>query len=208
MLADEFWTIAEPGTAQTRVLGSRFSATAFPCTDEFVLQEFLERVKRKHYDASHHCWAMILRCESEPSEKCSDAGEPKGTAGLPILNEIRSRNLLDCAVVVTRWFGGTKLGTGGLVRSYGECAAFALDSAQKVRRRTGVTVVVSASFELQSHVYYLAGKYNVHVESEAASGGTQFRIRLRRSQLSEFEAALTEHSAGRLTLVVGEPWIS
>jgi len=208
MLADDFWTIAEPGTAQTRVLGSRFSATAIACADESALEELIETVKKKHYDASHHCWAMILRSESGPLEKCSDAGEPKGTAGLPILHEVQGRNLVDCAVIVTRWFGGTKLGTGGLVRAYGECAALALEAARKIQRRTGVTVLVTAPFELQSHVYHLAGKFGAHLESEAGLDGTRFHIRLRRALIAEFEAALVEQSAGKLSAVIGETWIS
>ncbi|MBK6767116.1 MAG: YigZ family protein [bacterium] len=208
MLADEFWTIAEPGTAQMRVLGSRFFATAFACTTEFVLQNFIESLKKKHYDASHHCWAMVLRAEADALERSSDAGEPKGTAGLPILHEMKSRELLDCAVVVTRWFGGTKLGTGGLVRAYRGMSALALNAAQRIRRRTGITVTINSPFELQSHIYHLAGKFGAPLESEAIADGALFYVRLRHSQVDAFEAALVEQTAGRLSIAVGDTWIS
>jgi uncharacterized YigZ family protein len=208
MLSDEFWTISEPSTAQTRVLGSRFFAMAIPILSETELHTVIEIEHKKHYDASHHCWAMVVRDASDLLERNSDAGEPKGTAGLPILQEIKSRTLENCGVVVTRWFGGTKLGTGGLVRAYGECAALALEAATRVRFRTGVTMLIHAPFDLQSHVYHLAGKFAAAVDSDAAADGALMRIKLRRTQVVEFQFALTEQSAGKLTAQVGEPWIS
>lgn len=208
MLSDDFWTLLEPGTAHTRVLGSRFSATALPIESEIELHAFIESERKKHYDASHHCWALVVRAESELLERNSDAGEPKGTAGLPILQEIKSRALENCGVVVTRWFGGTKLGTGGLVRAYGECAALALDAAPHVRRRTGITLLIHAPFDLQSHVYHLAGKFAAQIETEVAADGALMLVRLRRAQVIEFEKTLTEQSAGKLTAQAGESWIS
>jgi putative IMPACT (imprinted ancient) family translation regulator len=127
-----FFTLAAAGTAETRVLGSRFLALAFPIAEESEAREELQARERQMFDASHHCSAWRLH---GGVWRANDAGEPSGSAGLPILAAIDGAALLDCAVVVTRYFGGTKLGVGGLVRSYGEAAAEALAAAP---RRWGI----------------------------------------------------------------------
>ena len=198
----------EPGTAQTRVLGSRFVARAFSCSDESQLTIELDALRKQHHDASHHCWAVVLRGETELIEKSNDAGEPKGTAGLPILKEIRGRNLESCAVIVTRWFGGTKLGTGGLVKAYAECAALALDASARRLRKTGVRVEVRAPYDLQALVFHLASKRHAPVEMSAEGSGVRFEIRLSDSALEHFEEELRELSAGKLRSTAAGRWIS
>ncbi len=208
MLSDDFWTIAGPGMAQLRVLGSRFSATAFPIDTEDELHATLENAMREHYDATHHCWAMRIRMDQEILQRSSDAGEPKGTAGKPILNEIVNSKLENCAIIVTRWFGGTKLGTGGLARAYGETAARAIHDATRVLRRTGVVVSIATPYELQSQVYHIAGRYGAAVEQAASEQSVRMRVKLRRSQIEQFAADLLEESAGRLLVEEEGIWIS
>ncbi len=208
MLSDDFWTIAGPGTAQLRVLGSRFSASAFPIEMEEELHTALESVMRDQYDATHHCWAMRIRKDPVILQRSSDAGEPKGTAGLPILNEIVNCKLENCAVIVTRWFGGTKLGTGGLARAYGEAAVQAIRNATRVLRRTGIVVSIATPYELQSHVYHIAGRYGAAVEHAATEQGARMQVMLRRSQVDQFAADLLEESAGRLIVEEEGTWIS
>lgn len=121
-------TLASAGTAETRVLGSRFLAIAFPLTDESTAREVLAAREREWFDASHHCSAWRLR---DGLWRANDAGEPGGSAGPSILAAIDREGLLDCGVIVTRYFGGTKLGVGGLARSYGDAARAALDAAPR-----------------------------------------------------------------------------
>jgi uncharacterized YigZ family protein len=122
----EFLTLAGTGEAETKVRGSRFIAIAFPTSDEATARAVLDERSRHYFDASHHCAAWRLR---DGSWRALDAGEPAGSAGPPILAAIDAVPLRDVAVVVTRYFGGTKLGVGGLVRAYGAAAEAAIHAA-------------------------------------------------------------------------------
>jgi uncharacterized YigZ family protein len=208
MLTEDFLTLVEPGTAATRVLGSRFSAYVCPVETESEFESVLAEMRKTHFDATHNCWAFIVRAGDELIERQSDDGEPKGTAGIPILQEIKKNELQNCGVIVTRWFGGTKLGTGGLVRAYGECAAMALVATPTKKYRTGVMLEIESNYDLQSIVYQLAGKFSAPVEFSATGDGTRLCVKLRRNQVDDFKAALTEHSAGKLTAHPGGSWIS
>jgi uncharacterized YigZ family protein len=130
--ADIFLTLAGPGSAELRVRGSTFLGHALPVDSEEAARERLAELRTRFWDATHNCSAWRLR--SGPY-RASDDGEPSGSAGLPILAAIEGADLVDCLVVVTRYFGGTRLGVGGLVRSYGDAAAAALAAAP---RRTGL----------------------------------------------------------------------
>jgi putative IMPACT (imprinted ancient) family translation regulator len=125
---DPFVTLAGDGEAETRVKGSTFLALAAPAESEEEARARLEPVQKRFFDASHHCSAWRLR---GGAWRANDAGEPSGSAGAPILAAIDGAGVTDCVVVVTRWFGGTKLGVGGLVRAYGDAAALALAASPR-----------------------------------------------------------------------------
>jgi len=123
-------TLAEPYVfADEPVKGSRFVALAAPVTDEVAFDQVLADARGRWPDATHHCWAWRLRGGAHRS---ADAGEPGGSAGRPILAQIDGHGVVDVGIVVARWFGGTKLGVGGLIRAYGGCAGRALDRAAVV----------------------------------------------------------------------------
>jgi putative IMPACT (imprinted ancient) family translation regulator len=130
-----FLTLAAPATAETRVRGSTFIAFAAPAGDEGEARRRLAERERQFWDATHNCSAWSLRAGPR---RANDAGEPSGSAGAPILAAIEGAGVTDCVVVVTRYFGGTKLGVGGLVRAYGDAAALALADAP---RRSGIPAV-------------------------------------------------------------------
>jgi uncharacterized YigZ family protein len=116
--------------------GSRFIVTAAPVESETVARSLLEEVATRRPDATHHCWAWRI---ADPAiDRAGDAGEPSGSAGRPILAQLVGRGLVNTAVVVTRYFGGTKLGVGGLVRAYGGATGEALDRAEIVPYRPTV----------------------------------------------------------------------
>lgn len=115
-----------------KIRGSRFIVTLDRCADAKALAELLDKVRAEFPDANHHCFAW--RGESAKAQRCSDDKEPYGSAGIPMLKALEGRELFCTGVVVTRYFGGTKLGVGGLVRAYGGSAAEALDLAPKVER--------------------------------------------------------------------------
>lgn len=115
---------------ETEVKHSRFIAALRRVDTPAAAQDFLDRQRRTYPDARHHCWAFVTGNEpSERAERSGDDGEPGGTAGVPMLQVLRARDLVDVAVVVTRYFGGIKLGAGGLVRAYSGAVAAALDDA-------------------------------------------------------------------------------
>jgi len=120
---------------ETEVKHSRFLAVLRRVDGPVKAQEFLDEQRRRHPDARHHCWAYVTGNEpSERAERSGDDGEPGGTAGVPMLQVLRARDLVDVAVVVTRWFGGVKLGAGGLVRAYSGAVAAVVDAARLVGR--------------------------------------------------------------------------
>ncbi len=121
--------------------GSRFIATVRPVSNEDEAKRFRDELAAEWPDASHHCWAW--RIASPAIDRAGDDGEPSGSAGRPILNQLSGRDLLDTAVIVSRWFGGTKLGVGGLVRAYGGAAGEALELATTSPwvERTAIEVV-------------------------------------------------------------------
>jgi len=112
------------------IKGSRFVATLAPASSEDEAKVLLDQLRDEWPDASHHCWAW--RLASPAIDRAGDDGEPSGSAGRPILASLTGREVVDVAIIVTRWFGGTKLGVGGLVRAYGGTAAQALDDADLV----------------------------------------------------------------------------
>ena len=127
-MKDDYRSIKNVVTASLKVEGSKFIATAFPVHDRVQADETLAGVRKKYYDATHNCFACAFGVERKEF-RYSDDGEPSGTAGIKILAAIQSKDLSDVLVVVTRYFGGTKLGTGGLGRAYFETAARALADA-------------------------------------------------------------------------------
>ncbi len=131
-------------TAELREKGSRFLCWVEPAADEGAASRRLRAIARLHPDASHHCWAWRL---GEPaSERSADAGEPAGTAGVPILQVLRGNELSDVLAVVARWFGGTKLGKGGLARAYSGVVRQAVDGVSVGERLLYETLKVEVSY--------------------------------------------------------------
>jgi uncharacterized YigZ family protein len=198
MSGDEYSTLAGPGSAQTRVLGSRFLGRALPVSDFREVSARLEEQRKLHHDATHWCWAA--RIGPDMNEKSSDAGEPRGTAGAPILSEIRKRDLSDCVVIVTRYFGGTKLGRGNLARAYGECASLTLDDAPQTRKKVLSSCRVICPFDDQSLVYHVAQRFQAAVEPKPATDHAVFVVRATPVALTVISVTLIEESRGRITV--------
>lgn len=135
-------TIAAPLEHEIVVTRSRFLTTVAPVEDVADADRVIAAVRKRHWDARHHCTAMVTGVLGDQA-RSSDDGEPSGTAGVPMLEVLRRRELTDLVVVVTRWFGGVKLGAGGLVRAYSTSVSEALDRAELVERRTLTRAVVS-----------------------------------------------------------------
>ncbi len=122
-------TVLHEIQSDLRELGSKFYGFLFPCDSEKAFRDQLENLKKKYPDASHHCYAYRVD-PNRVQEFSSDDGEPSGTAGLPILNQLKSKELINCGAVVVRYFGSTKLGKPGLIKAYGESAQLCIEKAE------------------------------------------------------------------------------
>ena len=162
----DFKTVYQGASAEIVEKKSRFIADVFPVTTEEEALSVLEKVKKQYWDARHHCWAYVIGRE-QVQERCSDDGEPSGTAGKPILEVIRGQELHDVLIVVTRYFGGTLLGTGGLVRAYTLAAQEGLALSNIITRIDGVKLQIETDYTGLGKIQYLLGQRGIPVfESE------------------------------------------
>lgn len=129
-----YLTIERDGVAELEVKRSRFRCTVERVTSEDDARALVDRLRKQHWDARHHCSAFRIGPPPQPVERSNDDGEPAGTAGAPMLEVLRGAGVSDTVAVVTRWFGGTLLGAGGLVRAYSDAVRAALDTVGTLRR--------------------------------------------------------------------------
>jgi uncharacterized YigZ family protein len=190
MSSDHFRTLAEPAEFRHKIERSEFLGIAFPVEREESFFEELARVQKKHFDATHHCWAFRLFADAR--SRSSDAGEPSGTAGKPILAAIEGADLHDVGVIVVRWYGGVKLGTGGLSRAYRDTVAETLKLAKTIDRYLYTRFTVLVPFEMLNQVYRLIDPPNVVLAEERFGERNEFLFDVRPSSAEKFSARLRE----------------
>ena len=204
--SDHYRTVAAPVEFRHKIERSEFLGIAFPVTTEPDFFAELEQTRKKHFDATHHCWAFSLRgtaaaalghtgvtaLQSESRTRSSDAGEPSGTAGKPILNAIDGADLHDIAVIVVRWYGGVKLGTGGLSRAYRDTAAETLNLAQPLDRYLYARIRVVVPFEALNNVYRMIDPPSALLAEENFGDENVFTFDVRLSAADAFGKRLRE----------------
>jgi uncharacterized YigZ family protein len=181
---DHYRTLAEPAELRQKIERSEFLGIAFPVTREEDFFAELERIQKRHFDATHHCWAFRLFADSR--SRSSDAGEPSGTAGKPILAAIEGAALHDVGVVVVRWYGGVKLGTGGLSRAYRDTAAATLRDARILDRYVYQRIRVIVPFDAMSHLYRMVSPPDVVLVEERYGEENEFFFDVRLSGVEAF----------------------
>lgn len=196
---DRYDSLANGPEVEVRVKGSRFVGQAWTVHGEADARTRVAAVRKRYHDATHHCTAVVAGPPGDDVERYDDDGEPSGTAGRPILAAIRGRNLHDVAVIVTRWFGGTKLGTGGLARAYGEAAAAALDAAPRRVVRLTTRLAVTFRFEDLGTVEAVLARAgdDVHAVERSFEPAPAMTITVARSRAAAIAARLVEATAGR-----------
>jgi uncharacterized YigZ family protein len=187
---DHYRTLAARAEHKEKIERSEFLGIAFPVESEDAFFGELKYYEKYYFHATHHCWAF--RLVAAERARRSDAGEPSGTAGKPILAAIESADLFDVAVVVVRWFGGVKLGTGGLARAYRKTATETLRGAQTADRFVYERVRVSVPFDRLGDVYRLVAPPDVVLVSENFGQTNVFEFDVRRSRAAEFQRMLSE----------------
>lgn len=196
---DRYLSIETGPPTELREKASRFLARAFRTDDETAADEALTALRRRFHDATHHCWARRLGEPGAAREHDDDDGEPGGTAGAPILAAIVGADVYGALVVVTRWFGGTKLGTGGLVRAYGEAARLALAAAPRREVWRETLVAFECAWGDVGAVEAVLSREGAAVRGceRAFDPAPRFDVRLVRSRAEAFRASLVEATAGR-----------
>ncbi|MDQ2655934.1 MAG: YigZ family protein [Bacteroidota bacterium] len=159
-------TITGASEGTYREKGSRFHAFAFPAMTETDIRNHLSLLRKKYFDARHHCYAWVLGADKK-SFRGFDDGEPNHSAGDPILGQIRSRDLTNVLVVVVRYFGGIKLGVGGLVTAYKTAAAEALDNAGIIEREVLKEIRIQYDYAATAEVMRLVKEYNMEIKSQS-----------------------------------------
>jgi uncharacterized YigZ family protein len=180
-------TITGPAVGLYKEKGSRFLAFAYPVSDEKMIKEHVGHLQKKYFDARHHCFAWMLGADKK-SFRAVDGGEPNHSAGEPILGQIRSRDLTDILILVVRYFGGVKLGVGGLAAAYKAAAADALDHAQIVENEVTAGIEITYGYEATAEVMRLVKAFGLTVQSQHfdAQGALTAQFKLRDKQsLSE-----------------------
>ncbi len=145
-MAEKYYTVQDIATAEIEIMRSRFIAHVSPAANEQEAINFIEKIKKQYWDATHNCSAYVIGVEH--CQKASDDGEPSGTAGKPILEAIKKTGVQDTVIVVTRYFGGTKLGAGGLVRAYGKSAYAGLEAATIIAQEPHAVVKISCEYTM------------------------------------------------------------
>lgn len=194
-------TIVSESEATVKEKGSSFIAMAFPVNSLAAFESLYGKIKKQYHDASHHCYALKL---ADDFEKFSDNGEPSGTAGVRIMNVLNHYDLYDTAIIVTRYFGGTKLGVGPLGVAYSEAAMSCLSHAQIIEKHSFTPLTITTSFEFTNPVYRLFADYSVKIESTKFEPDVVYSVLLPTASKENFLKAFEENLRGKGKITVSE----
>lgn len=192
---DDYVTLRGRSVARLRVSGSRFIATAAGVSDRDAAVALVDDVRREHFDATHTAFAFRLGTRGE-QVRAHDDGEPSGTAGKPILVAIERAGVTQVVVAVTRYFGGTKLGTGGLARAYAQVATQALAAGERETRVDAATLRVSLAHSLIGGVLHVASRLGAVVRSTEYDDRVHVTLAVPRSRVEELRRLMTEQTNG------------
>lgn len=201
---DHWQTIAVGRTAEITIKSSRFVGESFRVETVEAAKARLEAVRTREYDATHHCYAWRVGIGTGLQEKLSDDGEPSGTAGKPIMELLQGRQLTNTLVVVTRYFGGTKLGTGGLRSAYADTARQVLElSGVETQFRMSV-LRVSIGFALLGRVRQLLKQLGAEERNATFNDMVSLRVAIRQSRAEELQVRLIDVCGGKIAITACE----
>lgn len=180
---------------------SRFICTVLPVNTEEDAIEFIEKMRKQYWDARHNCFAYVIG-ERQQIQRCSDDGEPSGTAGKPMLDVLLGRNLCNAAVVVTRYFGGTLLGTGGLVRAYQKSTQEGLDNSVVFEKCCGKKVSISTDYNGIGKLQYIAASMELHTLDTEYTDKVVLKLLVPDDLVREMEKKVTEATSGKAMIEI------
>ncbi|MCI8760760.1 MAG: YigZ family protein [Clostridia bacterium] len=187
----EFFTIKEMVQVELVEKKSKFIANLFPIESIKEAEDRMKQIKKKYHDARHNCIAYRVQEGGKIFEKSSDDGEPSGTAGAPMLTILQKNNLANVAVVVTRYFGGILLGTGGLVRAYSDSLLKAIENSSKIKKCEGVEILITMKYGDFDNFKYYCKNNNIFITnveySELISCKIELEDEKKEKLLKDFE---------------------
>ncbi|MEZ5360522.1 MAG: YigZ family protein [Candidatus Zixiibacteriota bacterium] len=195
-ITDSYLTIDAPAEAEIKIKGSRFIGLGFPAESVDEAQALLESVRKKEFSATHHCSAWTVGLVDE-SFKYSDDGEPTGTAGLPIYRVITGRNLKNIIAIVVRYFGGTKLGTGGLTRAYSDATMAMLENAKIVERLICDRVSFTLPFTYYDRLMRIIDADKFAIVKQDFAEDVSMSLEIRKSKTDGFVSRMIELTGGK-----------
>ena len=196
---DRYRVLLSDGQGEYEEKKSRFIATVRRCGSEEEATAFIEEMKKKYWDARHNCSAFCIGSRGELT-RCSDDGEPSGTAGRPMLEVLLGAGLRNVAVVVTRYFGGVLLGTGGLVRAYTQAVKEGIAACETGVMRPGIELRIQTDYNGIGKILYLLGQKGIEPLESEYGENVMLRILLPREEENAFREEVTEVTAGRAVL--------
>lgn len=190
MYQDTYLSVAEPSEGLYKEKGSKFLSFAYPVENEQMAKDIIETLKKKHYDARHHCFAWVLG--QDKTTRAYDDGEPNHSAGDSILRQIRSHNLTNVLIVVVRYFGGTKLGVSGLVNAYKTAAADAIANNKIVEKILSQVVTFSYNYADMNQIMSIIKECSAEIINQQFDNTCHVTLRIRQKTLETLIAKLSD----------------
>lgn len=201
-MSEEYKAVYEGGEGELIEKKSRFIATVIPVESEEEALAFIEAMKKKYWNATHNCSAYVIG-EKGQLKRCSDDGEPSGTAGCPMLEVLEGEGIRNVAVVVTRYFGGTLLGTGGLVRAYSASVKAGLASSVIITKIPGVKLKIETDYTGLGKIQYLLGEMGIRTLDSQYTDHVELDVLVPETMLERVKAELIEGTNGQAKLEEG-----
>ncbi|MBC1716336.1 YigZ family protein [Listeria welshimeri] len=198
-MLNHYLTIQSDGKHEIIIEKSRFICHIMRVTTESEAQTFIQTIKKEHRDATHNCSAYIIG-ENDQFQKAHDDGEPSGTAGVPMLEVLKKKKLKNIAVVVTRYFGGTKLGAGGLVRAYGSAVSETIQTIGIVECTLATIIKCSFAYSLVGKIENALEKKNYQINDKEFTDKVVFHVFVDNDDIPHFRKWITEMANGQLEL--------
>lgn len=197
-------TVYRGGQGEIEEKKSRFIANVLPISGEEEALSFLAKIKKQYWDARHNCFAYTVGKNYE-LQRCSDDGEPGGTAGRPMLDVLVREGIHDCIVVVTRYFGGTLLGTGGLVRAYQKATQEGLANSVIIEKIPGKQLTISADYSEIGKIQYLIAKNKITTLDTRYTDAVELDVIVPAVHFDTFCAEIIDNTSGRAQLDAKDP---
>ena len=202
-MLEQYKTVHVGGEAEIIEKKSRFIATVKPVKSEEEAIAFIETLKKKYWNATHNCFAYVIG-EHFQVQRCSDDGEPSGTAGKPMLDVLLGEEIHDVAVVVTRYFGGTLLGTGGLVRAYQSSTKAGLEASKVITKKYGHKIAVQTDYTGLGKIQYILGQRGLTVLNTEYTDRVALEVLLPEAEVKSVVAEITEGTNGQAVIEILE----